>query len=380
MSSQAPSLSARLGLVVALVILFQGSYWAFSRGGGDFNVFFESWRLVLQGREADVYRATPDRFLYAPGFAILLSPIAWIPRDIALGLWCAIKAGALIYALVRALGWNSIWAVVILARPVLIDFQYGQVNTLILAVALWALRRGTSVSWGALTIAALSKLFPLPLLGVALVTGSKQARIRHVLVIAATLAVFLALPLAITGVDVSVQLYKDWWGALVSRGIPLESHNQSFAALLHHWFGGKPTHIVALYAGRDYTIMKWSQELIDTLSRIWMLGGIAGLLYLIFIKRPRDAAWMAALILGVVVPSHLVWKPYLIFAIPAVGVLITRKAWIALVFVFAAVNLTSFDVIGLEAAARLEASALFLWVMLALGALVLWRSRANGVA
>ena len=61
-------------------------------GAPDFTVFYTAWHLVLEGRGAEIYRESPDRFLYAPGFAWLLSPLAWLPRSAALAIWCFAKA------------------------------------------------------------------------------------------------------------------------------------------------------------------------------------------------------------------------------------------------------------------------------------------------
>ena len=38
-------------------------------GGHDFAVFYEAWNLVAHGRGTEIYTTSPDRFLYAPGFA-----------------------------------------------------------------------------------------------------------------------------------------------------------------------------------------------------------------------------------------------------------------------------------------------------------------------
>jgi hypothetical protein len=141
------------------VLVLVGTMWSFGRGGHDFAVFYEAWNLVAHGHGTEIYTNSPDRFLYAPGFAWILAPLGFFPEPLALAIWNFAKI-AVIFLLVRAVG-NKIveesssssslpmerrtgFAIaaagfILLARPLLIDFQYGQVNTFILGGSLWAL-------------------------------------------------------------------------------------------------------------------------------------------------------------------------------------------------------------------------------------------------
>src|SRR5690349_12798232 len=83
------------GLFLVGLISLWGLSRAFVRGGKDFAVFYEAWRLVTLGRGIDVYRVSPDRFLYSPGFAWLFSPLGFLPREIALAIWNGAKLGLL---------------------------------------------------------------------------------------------------------------------------------------------------------------------------------------------------------------------------------------------------------------------------------------------
>ena len=264
-----------------LLVLF-GTLYAFTRGAGDFAVFHSAWKLVLEGRGATLYHATPDRFLYAPGFAFLFAPLGWIPEKAALGIWCALKALALVLVLKRALKvegklpvWVGALAVIIVARPLMIDFQYGQVNTWIL-LACWAALLGRAerargetertavifLEWFALAVAGWAKLFPLPLLILPFLPpffpkkGQRtQLRAERAGVMLATFAIF-GLPFLL-GTNAAFALHMDWWKALQDRGLPLESHNQSLSAILHHLFTGQPTHVISLYASRNLTWFHW---------------------------------------------------------------------------------------------------------------------------
>ena len=88
-----------LGVFAASLVVAMGTLWAFQRGANDFTVFYHAWQMVLDGRGALIYhfQETPDRFLYAPGFAWLLSPFGLLPRSVALAIWCFAKAAVIGY-------------------------------------------------------------------------------------------------------------------------------------------------------------------------------------------------------------------------------------------------------------------------------------------
>jgi hypothetical protein len=399
-----------LGMILAALIVSVGTFWAFDRGAPDFSVFYAAWRLVLEGRGAEVYQATPDRFLYAPGFAWILSPLALLPRNAALALWCFLRAavvgylvrefqarrgqdgfspaagaeqGASFSARISTLGLAA-WGVVVVARPLLIDFQYGQVNTLIAGACAWALlghfRRsegsaGDFVRWFVLGAAAMAKIFPLPLLALPWVMRGQISRRKLWIEYAGVflgLLVMLLLPAMSVGLSGAWELLHQWRLALVSRGMPLESHNQSFMAFLHHYFSGELTHVVA--AGMNPVALgsAWiSEGAITLLSYAWMAVS-AGFMLAWLLSAPRRAplTWIAVMIGLLILPSHLVWKPYFVMALPAAILAVRRAvtAWqlTALIVIFVAINLTGFDVVGHAMGARLEAASVFLWAQLGL--------------
>ncbi|MEO5969541.1 MAG: glycosyltransferase family 87 protein, partial [Bdellovibrionia bacterium] len=183
MRSRAVFLTGAIALT--LVIAF-GVFDAFSKGANDFLVFYQAWHLVLIGRGAEIYTVSPDRFLYGPGFAWCLAPLAALSKNVALAIWCAAKVVAVGFIakefskrlaledLPLSLG-LSFLGVAFVSRPLLIDLAYGQVNLFILAVCVWTLLERSSSNrspygdvarWGILTWVALSKLFPIPLLAI----------------------------------------------------------------------------------------------------------------------------------------------------------------------------------------------------------------------
>lgn len=375
-----------------------GTAWAFTRGGHDFDVFYTAWKTVLAGGGPQIYVEGPDRYLYAPGFAWLLAPFAAIPRGPALLIWCLLKTAALAFAFTRVASllrgsraylFAALGALLV-ARPLLIDFQYGQVNVFILAAALWALTRHLSsekpraldsLAWAALAAVAVAKIFPLPCLLVPL--AQKNAKTPRALAgIAIGLALILLAPVATLGLAGALALYPLWFGALVAKGLPTDSHNQSFPALLQHYFTGNPTHVISqgmvpVQLG-GFTL---EPATIQWLDWAWTLGACGFLLAWILSARAQRApfAWISVLIAGLIVPSHLVWKPYFLLALPAAAVAAegarTKARVAVLVAAFLAINFSGFDFLGAEWGGRLESASIFLFAHLAITALAAWPSR-----
>jgi len=392
-----------LGVVLAGLLVATGTLWAFQRGGNDFGVFYHAWQLVLEGRGAEIYHVSPDRFLYAPGFAWLLAPIALLPKGVALALWCLAKA-AVIGFIIRefpskltreslpALGLGA-WGVVLLARPLLIDFEYGQVNSFILGACVWALlghfdrsRPGflDGLKWFALSVAAVAKIFPLPLLIVpwlsllpwARFKGDdspimrRRYRIERMGSVLGFAAVFLV-PFFSEGGAGGWQLLQGWRMALIARGLPLESHNQSFTAFLYHFFSGRPTPVIAEGGAQlFFGFSSLSADAIAWTSAVWVVLSCGLLLY--WISRIREKGplpWIAGAIGLLIIPSHLVWKPYFVMGIPAAILLLhrlgsSRLGLLGIFALFALINLTGFDFIGHRMGAAFEAASTLLWAHL----------------
>ena len=381
-----------------------GTYWSFERGGQDFSVFYEAWRLVINGHGAEIYTKSPDRFLYAPGFAWVFSPLAFFPKAVALAIWNLAKATA-IYAVIQAFGRKifeesaatekplsadsalaiAAGAFVLLARPLLIDLQYGQVNTFILAGSVWALLSffakrpdpaRISLSWFMLGIVGVSKLFALPLLLLPWFRPRNEITQKAKLFSVLGVVVAGAVPILTMGFSGAFSLFLAWREALISKGLPFESHNQSFIALLDHYFTTDPTHIIAL--GWKWVVLGHSllsMQTITELSLGWAFFFMGVLLYWIIRVRTDALRWIAVATALLFVPSYLVWKPYFVLSYPLAVLLLwqygSSKKWL-LVPGFIAMNLSGFDVMGGYWAARLESASIFLLVHLAYLACVLW--------
>ena len=88
--------------------------------------------------------------------------------------------------------------------------------------------------------------------------------------------------------------------------------------------------------------------------------------------------WIAVTIGLLIIPSHLVWKPYFVMSIP-LAVLALRqsvqrkswRSWALVVVLFIGINLTGFDFVGHELGAHLEAGSILLVMHLVLLGMVL---------
>ena len=384
-------------IALAIVIAF-GVFNAFSKGANDFSVFYEAWHLVLSGRGTEIYKVSPDRFLYGPGFAWVLAPFAMASKNVALAIWCAAKifvVGFIAKEFSKRINREdptlslglSLWGIALVARPLLIDFSYGQVNLFVLAACVWALLGrisskhspyGEVVSWSVLTWVALSKLFPMPLLVAPwLVTrGIKLDKIKNErLGILLGFLVVLLPPLLSLGWTGAWELLLGWRDALISRGLPLESHNQSFTALLYHYLSGHPTQILS--EGATPLFLGWaslSTSQIGLISLFWTtltLGFALG--WICSGSKHESLKWSVVTIGLLIVPSHLIWKPYFVMSLPLAVLFIhqvyKKNNWVsylAAVCLFVGVNLTGFDFVGHNWAAHIEAGSVLLFMHLIL--------------
>lgn len=369
-----------IALIIPFSLVSLGTYWAMVKGGHDFNVFYHAWGVALRAHAHEIYTygSSPDRFLYAPGFAWVLSFLALIPKKIALLIWCLVKA-LLLGLVVKRFDqkkWAACLGLLFVARPLLIDFQYGQVNIFILCLAMLALDDVTKKTthqflsffkWFLLAIVAFSKIYALVLLCVPWVLGRAQKYSAQKAGLVFGLVFIVVLPAFFVGYDSTIHLYRDWWMALSQKGMPFDSHNQSFVNFLHHVFGGVSIPIMFLER-KDYFLapQTLSLQTIQLLSTAYFFMTASLLSSVLFLwERLKPAVWMALLISMVILPAHLVWKPYFVFIFPLAALVVENKKPVSIVFLFALfalLNLTSFDLIGIRMAAILESSAVFLWV------------------
>ena len=142
-----------IGLLVASLVVTIGTVWAFERNAPDFAVFYSAWKLVLS-RSGAAPRSTTSPLT---GFSLRAGVcVAALAAGVAAASGGAWRSGVLprravvgfvvrefqparpVQGTIASLGMAA-WGVALVARPLLIDFQYGQVNTLILGACCWAL-------------------------------------------------------------------------------------------------------------------------------------------------------------------------------------------------------------------------------------------------
>jgi len=187
---------------------------AASRPSGNFEIFRTASRHLFTGD--DLYAEYPaehtDRFKYSPSFALLFSPLAWLPWPVALFLWSALNAMLLFVAVERVLPQrHALLALALLHLEVLRGMQNAQSNALVAALivlAFSAMERGQHWrSAAAVALGASVKIFPLAALTFAL----PQRRTLRTGIAAATIGVALiALPLLVTTPDALLAQYQSW--------------------------------------------------------------------------------------------------------------------------------------------------------------------------
>jgi hypothetical protein len=187
------------GLAIASALRYQG----------DFAIYYRAGQRVWTG--ASLYPANEgDRFLYAPVFALVFAPLAKLPRPLAQLLWFIPNALAL-PVLVRGAGRMLFDAerclpAALVGLPTLFcarfidnNMEHGQLDLLVLALAVWTIvraREGRCVAAGALLAPALLSK-PLAFSGALYLLATR--RWRAILFSALFIGVLLILPILFFG-------------------------------------------------------------------------------------------------------------------------------------------------------------------------------------
>lgn len=369
-------------LLTLVVVLYCVGLWnGYSRGGQDFRVFDFAARTALEGRWSTLYLEGPDRFLYAPGFAILFAPLSLFSQPVTHALWMLLLSTAFFLSmrlLTRAYGLIPVCIAILFSmRSIWIDLRYGQVNLLILASAVWALftfansrsNKWIFISWVTLGVAAVSKIYPLALLVVPLFAGVQigRDRVRGCALLGASVGMLfvLILPFLFSGGS-GVFLIHGWIDALGRRGFPTDTHNQSFLAFLYRFFSGESFYSLTLGG----TPLNANIRILSPPVHysLWIFfSGIISVLFLRSIYKPRTPNDAYSLAIAVCfLPAHLIWKSYFLLGIPLLASLVSRRVLLPVLFLGAGLALTSNEFLSPRASAWVEASGVFLWVHIAI--------------
>ena len=215
----------------------------------DFEVY---WTAASRAVAAEpLYRPEDGhfQFKYLPAFALAAAPLSALPLPAAKGLWFAISV-ALLIALVRlsiaALPerrrppWFLVAAVVVaMGKFFGHELVLGQVNILfgvLIMAAVLAMQRGADTLAAALLVCGVVvKPYGILFLPWLAVTRGRAAAA----VAAIGIALALAVPATVYGVDSTVALHLAWWKTVTTSTTPnlTNPDNVSFAALGAKWLG-----------------------------------------------------------------------------------------------------------------------------------------------
>jgi hypothetical protein len=215
----------------------------------DFEVYWTAAARALDA--APLYRAEDGhfQFKYLPAFAVLASPIAVLPLNIAKTFWFLLST-ALMAALLatsvallperRRAGWVLV-AVMVIAMGKFYGHELvlGQVNLLfavLVATGILAMRKDRDAIASALFVAAVVvKPYAVLFLPWIVFTRGSRALVSAIL---GALCVALA-PAGIYGIGGTVALHQAWWTTVTASTAPnlTNPDNVSIAAMFTKWLG-----------------------------------------------------------------------------------------------------------------------------------------------
>ena len=205
---------------------------------GNFEIFRGASHHLLSG--ADMYAEYPDeqqdRFKYSPAFAVLFTPLAYLPWPLALFLWSTLNALVLFAAVERVLPQRAaLVALSFLLLEVIRAMQNAQSNALVAGLIMLAwVAFERAQAWraaAAIALGACVKIFPLAALTFAI---PRRVAIRSGAWAAAFGVVLAALPFAVTSPASLAAQYRSWRAV---ESVDAQQRWFSAMELLHRWTG-----------------------------------------------------------------------------------------------------------------------------------------------
>ena len=351
-----------LAAVLASGLALATAKKALSLESPDFKVFYTAARHVFTDPE-NIYRVSPDRYLYPPSTAVLLTPFAFSDHY-PLHQWSWHGLLALLLFCLSSISGAALAAMAVLTRYLAISFNYGQINLVVLSLMALSAHSGLRGRWGAggaaWALASGLKVYPL-----ALGPMFFPRRRWSAFLWAALVFVFLAaLPFLVFGVSLGSQLYSEFLGALESKGLPLHSHNQSIAAFLQRVLTSQEFYLHAVGPMR-WGLLEMDPGFLRAVA--WAIGGLlVALSWLRAWQRGHDpASCLSAGAFSILFLSHIVWKDYLLFLYFPLRELFARlgkaQAWALGIGVVCLITASSPDLVGAPLATRLDAACIHLW-------------------
>jgi hypothetical protein len=298
----------RLRWVVGLLFLGVGLLLALNpRRCIDFTVFRTAGARWLAG--TSLYRAEdgPMPFKYAPPVAVLLAPLALIPRAVGAVLWNAASVLLLLLAIVRlprvdpdASEADGSWAALALAGPIGTVLFYGQVDLLLLGLLVLA-AAGVQARDGGGTALGLSVLTkpPAVLAGLFFLGRRRWGTVAVAAGVVLLVCAAFALRVGLAGLVEETSA----WRALVERSTlewvtgPNPQGLPTLALDVAGWFDLRPT--------------AWGLMLAQLLAVL-----VFAALVLALREEPGTAFRMTCL--AIALCSPLAWRANFVLALPAV--------------------------------------------------------------
>jgi len=298
----------RLRWVVGVLFLGVGLLLALNpRRCIDFTVFRTAGARWLAG--TSLYRAEdgPMPFKYAPPVAVLLAPLALVPRALGAVLWNAGSVFLLLLALVRlprvdpdATEADGSWAALALAGPIGTVLFYGQVDLLLLGLLVLAAAAVQARDGGgtALALSVLTKP-PAVLAGLFFLGRRRWGALVFAAGVVILVCAIFVLRMGVTGLAAETSA----WRALVERSTlewvtgPNPQGLPTLALDVAGWFDLRPTPSGLMLA-----------QLLAVL--------VFAALVLVFYDDPGAAFRMTCL--AIALCSPLAWRANFVLALPAV--------------------------------------------------------------
>lgn len=331
--------------VVATVFIISSKQLRRAQTRGDVEVYAHASRTMLAG--GDIYTTPEPRgnlfYLYAPLFAALTLPLAFIPNEVTLVLWCALNIALtwwIVIAFYRAMIGESFYvlplesrwiigffSILLTVRSILYHLDLAQANLLILAIAVLGLkllreerRMRAGVTIG---ISIILKVITLPLS--ILFFARKDWRVVTGIGIGGIAG--LLLPALFFGFGRNFAYLNYWINNVILTSDLLHSRhwdlkfNLSFTAQLYRFFGDAAAfdHDGKLYA---MTIFRLPDYVINLLGRLITCAVAAVIAFYGFRYRKRSelvGLWGGVALVFSLVPafSSVVQKHYFVMLLPA---------------------------------------------------------------
>lgn len=362
--------------VIAAGVLLCGVYSARRAGtdhltySNDFNVYYYASREVISGADPYKHSLIPSApYIYPPLLSELLVPLALLPLPIAAYVWFILNAASMVLALLAAtrvsvesgsrwMRWiTAILGVLLVARFILDNFEWGQVNPLVVMLATCHIflfdRRKKLAAALVLALAVSLKMTP----AILLLYHLARKRVRFTLHCSVLIIGITALSFALFG-NRAAESFQRFVERTVQNqhGFDLSySGNQSLRGFLS----------------------RLSSEPLDAAREPWTPTSLLGSAFLVLIcvvaaRKTTDETGAAALFFCLwLIVSPLTWKAHYVgLLLPAVYLVrcglafdtgLKRAAfWTVIGLVFVTFNLTSSRIIGQDGAYWVEQRSLIL--------------------